>query len=74
MLKEVKEIVSKELQDTLKIYFIGNFKYTVSLTIIIMLYIRSPELIHVTESLYPLPNFSFSQSSIALGKNKQTNK
>lgn len=29
MLKEVKETVSKELQDTLKIYFVGNFKFTI---------------------------------------------
>ena len=46
---------------TFKIYSLSNFQVynTVLLTIITMLFIRSPELIHlITGSLYPLTNIS----------------
>lgn len=46
---------------TVQIYSLGNFQVynTVLLTIILMLYIRSPEIIHlITGSLYPLTNIS----------------
>lgn len=39
--------------------FLANFSYTIVLPTIVMLYIRSSEPYHITESLYLLPTYPF---------------
>ena len=60
---------------TLNIYFLSRFQVynTLLLTILTMLYIRSPELSHLlTESLYPLTNISPVPQPSTLGNHHST--